>query len=381
MRRFAVALAAFGLVFALPVLLAEGVLRFLPVFQGIFLQPVDAAHPVARMEPNRDFTYSARPSMTRPTRKHVNNDGFISDIDYDLGAATPLLAVIGDSFVEALMVPHDETVAGRLQQASGGAARVYSFAISGAPLSQYLVWAKYARDTYNADALAIVVVSNDFDESVIPYGGRHGYHFFSGDVDRCTMALTRIDLPPSRTRWLMRSSALAQYLVFNANITSLINPAILTKLFAAFGKPATADSGQPPLNAAAGTSRDHREVASLCAIDSFFQMLPGMTGLPPERILFLVDGLREYNSPDPDAGLAGTYFGRMRSRFMDTARARGYGVADLHPTFRDRHRQDGTRFNFSDDGHWNGDGHQVAAEAIAAWPAWRSLTVSGRKPE
>ena len=55
---------------------------------------------------------------------------------------------------------------GRLASALAGKLRVYSFGTSGAPLSQYLIWARHAdRRTYDAQSLLINVVGNDFDES------------------------------------------------------------------------------------------------------------------------------------------------------------------------------------------------------------------------
>ena len=48
--------------------------------------------------------------------------------------------------------PHAETLQGRLAADVEGRGRVYSFAASGAPLSQYLVWAEYAREHYAPEA-------------------------------------------------------------------------------------------------------------------------------------------------------------------------------------------------------------------------------------
>ena len=54
------------------------------------------------------------------------------------------------------MVPFDETLHGRAQRCVGDGARVYSFAASGAPLSQYLIWAEHARQRYEAQGLVFV---------------------------------------------------------------------------------------------------------------------------------------------------------------------------------------------------------------------------------
>jgi hypothetical protein len=67
------------------------------------------------------------------------------------------------------MVPYPKTLYGRLAEKLEGRFRVYSFGASGAPLSQYLIWASYAVHKYGARAAVINVVGNDFDESHVAY--------------------------------------------------------------------------------------------------------------------------------------------------------------------------------------------------------------------
>ena len=118
-------------------LVLEATLRFLPVSDSLRTQPVNAANPVYHFEPNRDVLRSQGWNFEMVNRVHVNNAGFVNDQDYVADDPRPLLAVVGDSYVEALNVPPSETLHARLARAAGGKARVYSFAASGAPLSQY----------------------------------------------------------------------------------------------------------------------------------------------------------------------------------------------------------------------------------------------------
>jgi len=53
---------------------------------------------------------------------------------------------------------------GLLAKLFEGKLRFYSFAASGAPLSQFLVWARYAVSKFKARALVINVVGSDFDQ-------------------------------------------------------------------------------------------------------------------------------------------------------------------------------------------------------------------------
>ena len=158
----------------------EAILRMLPVAGAARRTSVDAENPIARFEPGREFTWSRNWNFSIVNQVRVNNFGFVSDFDYDEDATDPLVAVIGDSYVEAFMVPFRETCAGRLATDLDGRARVYAFGVSGAPLSQYLAFAEYARSTFRPGALAIIVISNDYDESMLKYGRKPGMHQFRG---------------------------------------------------------------------------------------------------------------------------------------------------------------------------------------------------------
>ena len=48
------------------------------------------------------------------------------------------------------MVPFEKTISGLLQNEVSNK-RVYSFAASGAGLSQHLIWAKYAKEEFKSD--------------------------------------------------------------------------------------------------------------------------------------------------------------------------------------------------------------------------------------
>src|SRR5690606_25729789 len=142
---------ALGLV--VPIGAAELALRLLPVNEGLMVQPVNASNPVFHFAPNRSSVWSRDWDFKLVNYVRTNNAGFVNDQDYRKDDPRPLLAVVGDSYVEALMVPFGQTLHGRLAAASAPWGRVYSFGGSGAPLSQYLVWAQYAREEWNANAL------------------------------------------------------------------------------------------------------------------------------------------------------------------------------------------------------------------------------------
>lgn len=332
----------------------ELVLRFLPVATGLRTVEVTAASPVFHFAPNRSFVFSRDWDLDMVNRGHVNNAGFVNDQEYRAHGAGPLLGVVGDSYIEAAMVPYPETLHGRLAKRMQGRLRVYSFGASGAPLSQYLVWARHAVQEHGATALLISVVGNDFDESHSAYKTGPGFWHYMPDPGG-ELRLQLVEYHPGPMRGLVASSALARYLSFNLQVG-----ARLDELKSVFSGASPAGAGRY-----AGNTRAEVDAArardSLAVIDAFFRDLPGYTGLPAARVVFTVDGFRY---PDVAAASSDTYFGLMRRAFLEKARALGYDAVDLDPSFFDRHARKGERFEYPRDGHWNRVGHEVAFEAV-----------------
>lgn len=341
----------FGALFVFA-LCAEIVLRFLPVAEGLVAQPVNAENPVFRFRKNRTVTWSRGVKFELVNRLRVNNAGFVNDQDYRKESPRPLIAVVGDSYVEAAMVPFEETLHGRLARTSDK--RVYSFAASGAPLSQYVVWSKYARESWDAEKLIVVIIGNDFDESLLRYKQGPGFHHYR-EAQNGELRLHRVDYRPSPVRRILRRSALARYLYLNVQIV----PRWQALLAAVSGK-ALADTAQYFGNTAISLEPE-RVRLSKKAVDTFLRDLQQTAGWHPGDVLFVVDGFRY---PDRAERGATSFFGVLRSYFMRRAGSVGYAVVDMDMVFFDDFAQNATRFEFPQDGHWNGHAHALAASAV-----------------
>ena len=358
-KRRELMLNALTIVIAVAVCLlgAEVALRFLPVASSLRTLAVTPQSPVFRFTPNRDFVYSREWDFVLANRGHVNNAGFVNDQDYRKDDLLPLLAVVGDSMIEAAMVPYPDTLQGRLAKALDGKARVYSFAAAGAPLSQYLIWARHAVQDYGAKALIINVVGNDFDESHAAYATYPGFWHYVPDAAQ-QLSLKLFEYRPSLLGQIAVSSALGRYLLFNLQAGAAWKS---VKQFL-FGR-ADAEARYAGNTAVdAGTERLRH---SLAALDAFFRDLPSYAGLPPSHILFVVDGLRY---PDVAAASAGSFFDRMRRALLEKAASLGYATLDLDPRFFAHHRRTGERIEFVRDAHWSSIGHGVAFDAVMASP-------------
>lgn len=197
---------------------AEIVLRFLPVADSMLNVPVTTNDPIMHFTPNRSVVFSRDWDLHLANRVHINNDGWVNDQDYREDDTTPLLAIVGDSFIEAVAVPYAETLQGRLVKALDGKLRVYSFAASGAPLSQYLMWARYAVRKYSAKALIINVVGNDFDESYVAYRSTEGGFWLYVPTAEGQLRLRLFEFSVGPIRTLVKHSALARYLFINMHL-------------------------------------------------------------------------------------------------------------------------------------------------------------------
>jgi hypothetical protein len=345
-----------------PLLLAEVALRFLPVRTPLETLPVNDRNPTMRFTPNREFTYSNGWNLSLVNRGRTNNYGFINNEDYDSTAHTPLLAVIGDSYVEALMVPFAETLQGRLARCVGRGGRVYSFGVSGTPLSQYLAEARYAKSNFRPGGIVVVIVGNDFDES-LEGKASEGAHYFRQEGNR--LVLDRKDYSPSLGRRLLRKSALARYLTLNL-------AGGVTKMTRLLRGKRMVEQRYVGNTEAAFTPERLDESRRLT--DEFLTLLPAYSGVVPGHTVLVVDGMRPgLYSADGLKAASGSYFDLMRRYLIERGARGGFQVVDMQPRFLRQHALDGSRFESASDHHWSGRGHAEAARAVAASSVFRQL--------
>ena len=112
--------------------------RVLPVQEPEARTLASRSDPIARFRPNEQWNYSMGWDFFIVNEQRTNNAGWVSRIEYSKEGDTPLLAFIGDSFVQADQVRWPDTCHGRLSIKLDRHVRVYSFGYDGAPLSQYL---------------------------------------------------------------------------------------------------------------------------------------------------------------------------------------------------------------------------------------------------
>lgn len=338
------------------ILFLEGIFSFLPVNEGLHLLSVTEKNPIRSMEKNRDFIWSQGWDFSIVTKKHANNFGFLNDQDYKRKEETPLMAIIGDSFVEADQVENKSAMYGILQNEIGDLGRIYSFGSNGSALPTYLAYAKYTDTEFKPNALVFVIVSNDFDESLIKYKKLGGYYYFE-ETSADNWEMVRVDFTTSLIRKVARKLATIRYIILNVGLKQ-------PKLESLFKRSEGANKNSYVGNVLKKVEEE-RIFCSKKAIEIFFEKLPIYSNVPKENILFLVDGIRPHlYDPSRLKHAEGSYFDLMRKNFINMGKENDYEVIDLQPIFLQDFQKNGLRFEFENDFHWNNYGHQIVAREI-----------------
>lgn len=342
-------------------LFLELLFRVLPVY--LYQQwDVDETNPVLRYQPDTEFSWSKGWDFALVSRKRSNNDGFLSDAEYEQSNASPLMVAIGDSYVEAMQVSNENTFHGILHKQLNGQGRFYGLGFSGSPLTNYLAYARFAYKHYKPDAEVFVIVGNDFDESLCRYHNQHEGMYCFEENNKGQLDLVLDDFQPGFLRSAARRSALMRYVFLTAGFDwrSLVG--------------ARKETPDQYVGNVSSKADDEKIELSKRAVDRFFELLPKETNLATDRISFVVDGMRPqlYTSEGQEAA-KGSFFDLMRDYFMVQARQRGYEVIDMQEVFQKDYSSRKERFEFPNDGHWNALAHSLVAKKIKDSNVYKSL--------
>ena len=368
MRRVAIYCITILIGILAPLMALEIILRFLPVTDILDTQPVNQTSPYIHFRPNRDITFSKAWNFSILTRKHINNYGYMNDVDFSKGETTPLLVIIGDSYVEATHVFNKDSMHGLLSNRVGRRGRVYGIGYSGTALSQYLAFAEFSRKEFSPNGMVFIIVGNDFDESLTKYGWGPGFHYFSpGDF-----SVTRIDWPGKTwAGFIVSQSALARYVRGNLSF----DPTFLSWLW----KGNTAKTSAEFVGNTRANADQERLEDSKAVVDNFLIKVPMWTGLARDKVLFVIDGMRpSLYSPEGMDAAKGSYFDLMRQYFIGKSRQLGHAVVDMQPVFERDYSMNKKRFEFEVDAHWNERGHQLVADEIEKTSVFRAVFFKAR---
>ena len=315
--------------------LLELLLRLLPVGSAMRMQPSGAAQPFMRFVPDQPYTYSYGWAMANARRGVFNHDGYNnSEL---LREGQPVL-IIGDSYIESLMLPYAQTLQGRLSAALGGG--VAAVSASGNNLADSLEIIRTLAPQYHPHTVVMFVESGDVRnllQTAIP--GHSNFTLKEGWVDVVHHPYLESKLKMGAAR-----SALVRYVYYNLKLSEWWGSKIAS--------PAPATAPEVPA----------QNYPSERVLDFYLAQLRQVPGCGNCRFIFLVDGDRHriYAGQDGQQAWDGD-----RARFLRAVRSAGFVVGDLQPLFEQDWRLRREHMDFMPlDAHWNAHGHELAAQLL-----------------
>jgi len=304
-----------------------------------------------RFPTNRESgIHTVGPFASLKAQWRINNAGWNYPIDYDSLRSGPLIAWIGDSFIEALQVDSDRNAAFLLRERLYPEFDVYAFGKSGASFAQYLHMSRYVVKRYNPDILIINLVHNDFLES-LGIGPSAGTYFMTMRLDPKDSTITETvpTKDPTTSQFVLwkrvlNKSALFRYVYRNLHLNQV-----------------RLQQNQDTVYEANIDTNEVEEYRSQIRLLVRHLMNRFRTEFNGTRILFVMDAPRQ-----------AIYAGSLEeSRVVwlnhlvrETASEQGFEVIDLTDILLQDYQRNGIPFEFDIDYHWNEYAHSLVAEAV-----------------
>ena len=269
------------------------------------------------------------------------------------------IAIIGDSYVNALMVDYHRSLAEQLEDKLGpDKFEVYRFGVDGAPLSQYYQMLRKEVVKYSPDFVVIVLVHNDFDESYKFVPGRYTSSFLKIRVENGKILG---EIPPKPyheglAEYLVESSAIFRYLVFNRNV----DIGSIRRLV--FREPKADKIYRANINI---TKLNVEKLNNEKVTEYLLNKIKKLAQQHHFRLLFIMDGDRyDIYKGNKDALNYNKGVLKLNKMVRHITDKDGIPFIDLNPIFLQNYQQNHIKFNYVHDFHWNAYGHKIAAETI-----------------
>ncbi|MDC6170511.1 hypothetical protein [Paucibacter sp. XJ19-41] len=318
-------------------------MRLLPVssatLTGYHLDPLILNYP-----PRHAWTSATGWDLRNSYRNLANNAGYIAHRDFKHD--TEAVALIGDSFVEASMLPPAERPGVQLEQALAGRP-VYALGLPGSALLDYAERMRWAQQRYGIRDFVLLLERGDLRQSLCGSGNVHGPCL---DPDTLVPRIETQPAPGRLKQWL-RHSALAQYLFSQLKLT----PQRLWKQALEQARPpseAPAVKAAPPLAPASAQLTGQNAVAH-----EFFRRI---ASLDLRRLVIVLD-------TDRDAIYAGRPIGNPERQVLITqAPSLSVQWVDATPLLMQDYARQGLSFDVGPyDKHLNTLGVRLLMEAAA----------------
>lgn len=323
-------------------LAGEALLRLLPVsgatYTSYWLDPLVLSYP-----PHHQWQMSTGWALRNPQRMRANNAGFAAE--HDFVPDPEAVALVGDSYVEASMLPLAARPAAQLEQALGGQRRVYALGGPGSSLLDYAERIRLAHERWGVRDFVVLLERGDVRQALCGSGNVHARCLERQNLQPRTELLP----PPSMLKRWLRHSAFAQYVVsqLKVDFRRLPSQAFPELLHGAASSGQTGPAWPPggPQGLAEAVARE------------FFERIGSHVA---GRLVLVVDSdrhrlARGERPDDPD-----------RDHFIQLARTAGATVVDAEPLLRQHFSQSSLSLDVGPyDAHLNPLGVKLLAQAAA----------------
>ncbi|MBA5637124.1 hypothetical protein H3H37_08650 [Duganella sp. LX20W] len=320
--------------------------RCLPVVSGLRVESTGGEQRFSRYLPRLPYTYSFGWALDNARQGRTNAQGFNNSADFQDHAK---VLVIGDSFIESLMLDYPQTVQGNLDRMLGGG--VFAASASGNGLADSLELARYYVPRIHPANVVLFVEETDVGGLLDAPGRGH-----SGFV--LTPAGPVMEHHPYReaqAKQLALRSALVRYVYYNLKLRDWVQ--------GQWAAPAPVPAAATASAGAGEGGKDGGLGARAVALQYYLDQLHQLGDRAGVRFIFLVDGNRKAMY----AGRAGAHLwpGQDRELFIAAARRSGFAVVDTQPVFSQHWAEVHERVDFLPmDGHWNAVAHHLAAQQL-----------------
>ena len=329
----------------------ELLLRLLPTstasLTGYYIDPDILTYPSGHR-----WTASTGWDMRNAQRLSANNLGFVSDIDFI--ADRQAVVLVGDSYIEASMLPAASRPGAQLQRQLVDRP-VYAMGSPGTALLDYAERIRYAATRLQAQNFIVLMEPGDVEQSLCGSGNVHSICL---DPVSLTRQRQRLADASAAKKWL-RHSALAQYLVSQLKVEPAKLWATAFRRDTPHGSESEQGTTAHTLPAAPATAADlaaERRTADRVA-DEFLRVVHEHAR---GRVMIVVDGQR------PPTVQRGTSTLAASDWFVRRAREAGLTVVELDGVYVTHRSVSEMSLSVSpSDGHLNALGVALATRAMS----------------
>jgi hypothetical protein len=281
------------------------------------------------------------------TKWTINNDGWNYPIDYtEDREGIPLIAVIGDSYIDADMVSSDKNYTFLLREKFYPEKEVYAFGLSGIPLSQYYQLNQYVNRKFNPEIIIINLIYNDFDESFRKFDPcNNSWQIIETDSTFSLVPPNKANISPtSRTlKRLLYKSTFFRYLHRNLMVSQIFKHTDKDEV----------ESNVKIVDDAGKRSEIIR------GIDFLFKKIKQENEY--RRVIFVLDAPREsiYKKTLETCQVIW-----LHEMVRDLSAKYEFELIDLTEPMKQDYAKNKRKFNLNLDGHWDEYGHQFVANTV-----------------